>query len=271
MRTFLFLLVISAPALALTNHPPAESLERLAEIAATLNDEVATAGTVDCDSTALSMQNPEIAQMTTRVERSERSLRVGYLATCQANRSVRSSVWKNVMQVVPFLCTQPLRQRVHYRIGRQNGRIRIQVPLNFRWNGEARNEQRGRQQLREAISCAQSFYSRYGISVAVLNDPNPANPVVSFSNSLGKSNTSNFQLGENSNHNACSMVAHEVGHWMGLPDRYVSPSCQANPGVIRDGGDIMNNGGVYSSEDLHLNAIDFRTILSPLCEGRLVR
>ncbi len=271
MKKFLFLFIISAPVFAMTNHPPAESLERLAEIAATLNDEVETAGTVDCETTALSMQNPEIAQMTTRVERSERSLRVGYLNTCQNNRSIQNNTWRNVMQIVPFLCAQPMRQRVHYKIGRQNGRIRVQVPLNFRWSGEARGEQRGRQQLRSAISCAQNFYSRYGISVAIINDPNPANPVVSFNSAVGRSNTSNFQLGENSNHNACSMVAHEAGHWMGLPDRYVSPSCTANPGVIREGADIMNNGGVYSSEDLHLNAIDFRTILSPLCEGRLVR
>ncbi|MES2526998.1 MAG: hypothetical protein V4598_07910 [Bdellovibrionota bacterium] len=271
MRVFLFFLIISAPAFAMTNHHEAESFERLAEIATTLNDEVEAAGTVDCDSTPLSMREPEIARMSTQVERSERTLRVGYLSTCQNNRTIRNNVWKNVMTVVPFLCVRPLRQRVHYRIGRQNGRIKIEVPLNFRWSGEAGGEVLGRRRLREAITCAQNFYGRYGISVSVINNSAPTNPVVSYSTSIGKSDTSNFHLGENGNHNACSMVAHEVGHWMGLPDRYNSQACPPSPGVQREGGDIMNNGGVYEQEDLHLNAIDFRTILSPLCEGRLVR
>ncbi len=271
MRTFLIFCFITLPAFALTNHQEAETIERLSEIAATLNDEVESSGTAGCDPTALSMQNPELAAENTRVENAERNLRVGYLSTCLRNRTIRNNVWRDVMHIQPVLCTTRRNQRVHYKIGRQNGRIRIQVPLNFRWNGEAANETRGRRQLRDALACAQNFYGQYGINVTVQNNPNPANPVVAFTNTVGRSNTGSFHLGENHNHNACTMVVHEIGHWMGLPDRYANQSCTPNPGVVAGSSDIMNNGGVYPPEDMHLNAIDLRTILSPLCEGRMVR
>lgn len=271
MRAFLFFWIITLPVFALTNHQEAESIERLSEIAATLSDEVAGAGTVGCDSMTLSMQNPELAAENIRQENAERTLRVGYLSTCLRNRTIRNNVWRDVMEIQPVLCTTRRNQRVHYKIGRQNGHIRIQVPLNFRWNGEARNETRGRRMLTDALSCAQNFYGQYGISVSVLNDPNPANPVVAFTDNIGRSNTGSFQLGENHNHNACTMVVHEIGHWMGLPDRYANQTCTPNPGVVSGSSDVMNNGGVYPPEVMHLNAIDLRTILSPLCEGRMIR
>lgn len=255
----------------MTNHEEPESLERLTEIAGTLNEEVENAGTPGCDTMALSMQNPELAAENTRQENAERSLRVGYLSTCLRNRTIRNNVWRDVMHIQPVLCAGNRNQRVHYKIGRQNGRIRVQVPLNFRWNGDAANEARGRRQLRDALSCAQNFFSQYGVSVDVQNNPNPANPVVAFNTTIGRSNTGSFFLGENHNHNACTMVVHEIGHWMGLPDRYANQTCTPNPGVVSGSSDVMNNGGVYPPDTLHLNAIDFRTILSPLCEGRMIR
>ena len=76
MRIFLFLWIITLPSYALTNLPEVESLERLADMATLLNLEVAAAGTVDCEPTALFMRSPEVAAVSSRVEHSERSLRV---------------------------------------------------------------------------------------------------------------------------------------------------------------------------------------------------
>lgn len=269
MKVFILLfLFLSFSATATVNDPDTPDLHSIVSLAQGLDAVVESSGQVDCDHDEawVSLRN----QQTLPGQVNDRDLPMirGLLRTCLNNRRIRDNVWRDVYQPWRILCTAPngyKNHRRHYQIGRQNGRIRVRIPINFVLAPGERDAAGARRKLERAKSCASRFYARYGLSVEIENENSPSVPRVLYSGEVGRSNTSSIHLGEDATHNSCTMMVHEMGHYMGLQDRYARmDECPARPGIM-PADDVMNNGGVYPPEMLMLNAIDFSTIIQPLC------
>ncbi len=264
---YLFFFLFSFSAFALVNVPDEPNLDSVARFAQNLNSVVNRSGQFSCEEADA---NDNLAALGgVRIPEVDRPLIGVLLRRCLQNRSIRDNVWHRVNSVTPMLCTAPnghKRIRRYYQLGRQNGHIRIRVPIRFTWvpGVSQGNRENALRKLAEASRCASNFYLRFGLRVSIENVTDVNAPKTIISETVGRSSTAHVYLGEDQNRNACTMMVHEMGHFMGLPDRYVDAACPARIGIMPR-SDVMNNGGVYPPELMTLNLLDFNRIIEPLC------
>ncbi len=264
---YLFFILMSFSAFALVNVPDEPEINGIARFAQGLNSLVAGSGLMACDVSEANVNVPGSGRV--QIAEGDRPMIRALLNQCLRNRSVRDNHWTNVNGHTPVLCTAPngfKRMKRYYQVGRQNGMIRVRVPIRFTWvpGVSQGNRESAFRKLTAASRCAQNFYLRFGLHVSIDNVTDATAPVTIVSETLGRSSTAHVYMGENENHNACTMMAHEMGHFMGLPDRYVDAVCPARTGLMPS-SDLMNNGGVYPPEMMTLNLLDFHRIIEPLC------
>lgn len=152
-----------------------------------------------------------------------------------------------------------------YRIRKQNGRIEISLGLRFTFVGNPALRADVNGQLNQAIECVKRYFANYGVTLLLFHAParDSRAPVVKYQYGPGRSSSKNLVLNHFPPYN-CSMLAHEIAHHFGVPDRYPHPDCPDRSGLAPI-NNLMHGGGIYSVDRLYLMPSDFRRILAPLC------
>lgn len=265
----LYFLLLSLPVFGMVNVPEEPDLLSAVNLAQSLGSVVSESGQLSCDESGI-REGTDVPSRPSPGDRRDGPMIRALLRQCLQKRSIRDNVWHRENGLTPVLCTAPngyKRMKRYYQIGRQNAQIRVRVPIRFTWvpGVSQGSRERAYRKLAVASRCASDFYRRFGLHVSIENVTDATAPVTIISETLGRSSTAHIYMGENENHNACTMMVHEMGHFMGLPDRYADRNCPAR-NTLMGWDDVMNNGGVYPPELLTLNLIDFHSIIRPLCD-----
>ena len=168
---------------------------------------------------------------------------------------------------------------VKYRVRRLNGRVQVSLSLYMEYAGDPRNRERTITILKSILPCVMDLYKRNGIDLDLsakidtgISDLKNADARVKIWDSFDRSSSNDWSIieqgGPNTNNSRCGMIGHEVGHLLGLPDRYVDPDCKGRPSSdIGPVGALMNSGGYTPVDFSILLPADIRIIAAPLCTG----
>lgn len=167
---------------------------------------------------------------------------------------------------------------VNYWISRKESGIVIDLPIMVKYRGTEESREKVSQRIPEVEKCVEDFYHKNGITLNLTlteGDPSSAKAYgysfVRIWDNYGRDNSANWAVLQDQNgylsvKQACSLWAHEVGHLLGLPDRYADPSCPDRPGLENsqaDRNDIMAKTGADPYEQT-LSDDDVAIILKPL-------
>lgn len=168
--------------------------------------------------------------------------------------------------------------KAHFLVRNTNHQISLNYKIRLKILPTSTSGQDAQKMLQLAKSCSpyiQSVWQRYGVDVQLSFDSNrepqnsdPRIPLrsINFYNYEGRGNAENLY-----NVNAvdfCKVVAHEVGHHLGLSDEYEDLSCPDRAFVSREINPYSIMGYMYFPwEQLDFFSRHLRTVLTQFCGG----
>ena len=169
-----------------------------------------------------------------------------------------------------------------YRLTRESDRIRISATINLYYHGYPKGEQASLERFHRIYPCVRDFYARQGIDLDLTFRIDPglvARRGADFDVRLWDErrvseprdwimlNRTGGIFEKNrivTDHFACFVVAHELGHGFGLPDR--TSTCEGEP---RRGDDLMASVNFWQEQN-RIYPEDLETIIGPLCSPNAV-
>ncbi len=200
------------------------------------------------------------------------------LNRCLKDPAVTERRWKGVSYVASQLCKKPNTMEATpaaYRIRKQDGKIQVAMTVIFDYKGGMNNLPGVLRRLGSVRDCISRFYARFGINLELdfntnpgVSSPKSGDLHVDLWDKYPRYNSANWAMIETcgvslTEDQACGAYAHELGHLLGLPDRYVEPNCPDRELGPHDS--VMRAGGWNGSKSVRLYPNDIAIILEPLC------
>ena len=195
---------------------------------------------------------------------------------CQARKDNESEKYTQVSSLI----TPLVNKNTNYRIRKLNGTFEIKMKflLNFEGNPADRDEVESK--IANGRSCVEQFYWRHGIKLNLefsfdsdswseWATSDVANVKISkYSKVI---NSAHWSLISGSNNNEeisplglCGTMVHEIGHRMGLPDRYYDANVPDRE-IVKDDIAVMNSGN-WAIQQAYFTDDDLRLLTDPICK-----
>ena len=204
-----------------------------------------------------------------------------YIAQCI--RTVNNGVSRDLNRRINYRCNEatntPQSVSARYNLSMESGAPTVRINLYFDYEGNNRSE--AYRKLRDTMPCVQDFYARHGIRLFVnISAEHPSHPIynwvawsmsdhaIDLTDHVDRANRREWSTQSASNpamnaSNRCALYAHELGHLLGLGDRYPKDSCPDR--IIGARNELMRGGSGSRIENMILTPRDIRQILSPMC------
>ena len=209
---------------------------------------------------------------------------------CLANKSVPENRKAYVTYQSNYMCKKRTRQaskrfsdRVSYSLVKANNQIQIKMAVFFDYKGAPKNREKVLSRVHRAKICVEKFYKRFGLTLSLdfkiasggidpvgWTELATSNAVINLWDTTKRSNSENYGILNDcgypvSEDSVCSLMAHELGHTLGLPDTYADSDCPSRTGITAP-SNIMNSGGFGSVASFHLNTEQVSRMIAPLCD-----
>lgn len=208
----------------------------------------------------------------------QRALPDSYLQ-CLSNQESESESWKTVRSSPnPFGSSNTA-----YRIRKKNGEFELAMNVQFTFVGDQNDRAEVVTKILGAKRCVESFFKLHKIKLNLglsANDgwlsakswsdwwdADVAN--ITVRKEIDNINSVNWAIRMTNNNppelspeQLCGTMVHELGHRMGLPDRYY-PQDKAN--YLPDGAAMMQSGN-WSLREAYFAADDLRRLTDPVCD-----
>lgn len=231
--------------------------------------------TNSCDlATSLAVENIDSTQSTTKQD--------SQIDRCLKNPAIPEGKWTNVLSTLYDLCEKRSwwfdginQNKVAYKLRKNNGKIEALMSIDFHYKGESKNRTEVLGRLKIAQNCVQKLFARFGINLILDFNVDPSSNKkkylelkVNLWDKYSRTSSNNWAILVNgirqlSKDQLCGNIAHEVGHYFGLPDRYVDAECPDREEGPADS--LMRFGGMLRSETIMLHPNDIAIIINPLC------
>lgn len=231
-------------------------------------------------------QNPETLVQVYKME--DRDIRPFFqklnpdIQSCLSNSAVPSGTSVQINEEMTQLCRKPdlyYGAQSAYLLTKSEDALEIDMKFQFTYQGRPENRSASMENLESALRCTERFFAENGLLLRLSRLPE-GQPVNTAAGELAV-NIHDYAPGDDADNWAmigmmegypntpetiCLMVAHEVGHHLGLPDRYETRSCPDRAEVTQNREDVMNFG-VNSVHRLgrFIGREDVRKIIAPVC------
>ncbi len=170
--------------------------------------------------------------------------------------------------------------RTNYSIRKRGGQFDVKMNFFLTYRGDPADRDEVVGKILRAKGCIEQFFVRHKINLQLgfhtegglraWYESDIADVYISKHSDKGIS-TTNWALVSPSNNNQelppaglCGVLAHEVAHRMGLPDRYADPNVPDREQYLAPDDTLMNLG-VFGVHTAYLTDADLRIITEPLC------
>lgn len=162
-----------------------------------------------------------------------------------------------------------------YRLTKSAGRLRVAINLYFRYRGAPQNKAASVARLQATKGCLVDFFAKHEMTLvpefhvnAGLSDWLRHDLAVNLWDERKNADQINWAVLRVNDEDlteaqVCVVVAHELGHALGLPDTYADPECP-DRSPIGPPDDIMN-AGMLNITQSRLYPWAIKDILKPLC------
>lgn len=168
-----------------------------------------------------------------------------------------------------------------FTVSKLNGQIVIAMDLFFKYKGDPKNRTTVLARLGRVKSCMAKFYQRFGLKLDLdfkvdtgWSDWASSDIALNLWDKYDRANSANWIMTNtmlNGSHidltdaTACGIASHELGHLLGLNDRYVDSQCPDRK--LGPPDDIMRASGWTGLASERLYPDQLQSIIRPLCGG----
>jgi predicted Zn-dependent protease with MMP-like domain len=172
-----------------------------------------------------------------------------------------------VGKIIPFPFLAPAKFKIE---SKANGRMRLELPINFEFVKTFPLADRTKfdQWWAQTTACVRDYWSRYSVDLEFVISEDMFD-TFKISPEAGRSDSMHLFMGDNSlKEFACETLVHELGHHLGLPDRYHEtqmncPFRNVNPATIST--DMMAEGIFSGIENARFYPRDLELIFGSVC------
>jgi hypothetical protein len=198
--------------------------------------------------------------------------RLNVVDVCLDNPRVPEGEWVPIYYESVFPCKGHVKDHntVAFKARKNAGKIEISMNIFLNYKGQEENRAQVERRLQLVHDCVVDFYKQFAIYLKLdfTQDQYSADQKINVWDSIPRTDSKNWSMLESLNaqlteKQACMITAHEIGHSLGLPDRYIGADC---PDRTEEGPpDELMRANIRNGENIHLYQNDLSTILEPLC------
>ncbi|MBL8032412.1 MAG: hypothetical protein JNJ69_01840 [Leptospiraceae bacterium] len=200
-----------------------------------------------------------------------------YIKTCQDSSGALERKRRVAYLSIDPQCPQR-GIKANYRIYRIGGQMQVELDRRLVYRGARKNYDLVKQRLDQVQTCVRNIYANQGISLHFhyrIDDSfslSSSDEKIHIYDEYGRNDATNWGIlategSRDTPEQVCTMIAHELGHHLGLYDRYPDSACPARP---RENAplDLMISSQ-RPAELLRINDQEIRQILEPLCNKEI--